>query len=29
LKLAGFVGLVDSCVEKDKSAITQNQHTND
>ena len=29
LKLAGFVGLVDSCVEQDKSSVTQNQHTND
>ncbi len=29
LKVADFVGLVDFCVEQDKSAVTQNQYTND
>jgi hypothetical protein len=28
LKVAGFGGLVDSCVEQNKPAITQNQYTN-
>jgi hypothetical protein len=29
LKASSFVGLVEFCVEQDKSAVTQDQHTDD